>query len=165
MHSKAYRAYNKRTKLIEESIHIVFDDGRLSSSLFRELRLCRYDNDDEEEEEARAKSNMEHKAPHQDSTPENDMPLTSEESHAINEEEPSPGDPKEETVHALRHGYKYKSYHLPDNLLIDISTGIRTRTFLQNFRVFSSFVSLIEHKNYLEALDDSKCYARRAWSI
>ena len=37
MNSKAYRVYNKRTKIIEESIHIVFDvsnDGRLSSSSF-----------------------------------------------------------------------------------------------------------------------------------
>jgi len=35
MHSKAYRVYNKRTRLIEESIHIVFDesnDGNTNSS-------------------------------------------------------------------------------------------------------------------------------------
>ena len=72
---------------------------------------------------------MEHKEPHQDLTPENDMSPTSEESHVINEEEPSHSDPNEETVHELRQGYKYKSYYPPDNLLTDISTGIRTRSF------------------------------------
>ena len=38
LHSKAYRVYNKRTRLIEESIHIVFDesnDGNISSSPFQ----------------------------------------------------------------------------------------------------------------------------------
>jgi len=39
-------------------------------------------------------------------------------------------------------------------LLIDISTGIQTRSSLQNFCAFSSFVSLIEPKNHLDALDD-----------
>ena len=61
MHSKAYRVYNKHTRLIEESIHIVFDesnDGNISSSRFQELKLSRYD--DEEEEEARAKASKEH---------------------------------------------------------------------------------------------------------
>jgi len=67
MHSKAYRAYNKCTKIIEESIYIVSDesnDGKPSSSSFQELKLSRYDDDKEEEEEARATSNIEHKQPH-----------------------------------------------------------------------------------------------------
>ena len=37
MHSKAYHVYNKHTRLIEESIHIVFyesNDGNVSSSPF-----------------------------------------------------------------------------------------------------------------------------------
>jgi len=55
------------------------------------LKLSRYD-DDEEEEEARPKSNVEHKEPPSDSTPKNDMSPTSEESYAINEEEPLPSD-------------------------------------------------------------------------
>jgi len=39
MYSKAYLVYNKRTRLIEESIHIVFDesnDGHICSSPFQE---------------------------------------------------------------------------------------------------------------------------------
>jgi len=38
MNGKIHHVYNKRTKIIEESIHIVFDesnDGRLSSSSFK----------------------------------------------------------------------------------------------------------------------------------
>ena len=60
MNSKAYRVSNKRTKIVKESIHIVFDesnDGRLSSFL-QELKLSRYD--DEEEDVVKAK---EHKEP------------------------------------------------------------------------------------------------------
>jgi len=63
MHSKAYCVYSKHTRLIKESIHIVFNesnDGNTRSSFFQELRLNRYDNEEEEEEEARAKINKEH---------------------------------------------------------------------------------------------------------
>jgi len=42
-----------------------------------------------------------------------------------------------------------------DNLLTDISTGIRTRSSLRNFCTFFAFVSLIEPKNLLEALNDA----------
>jgi len=157
MNSKAYRVYNNRTKLIEESIDIVFDksnDGKLSSSSsFHELKLSRYE-DDEDGEDKRAKSNKEHEEAYQKPNDENNMTPTNESLHDTNEEEPSPSDPNEETMDAPRRGYKYKSYHPPDNLLTDISTGIRTRSFLRNFCVFSSFVSLIEPKNHLEALED-----------
>ena len=39
-HSKAYRIYNKQTKTIEESIHVIFDetnDGVLSGSIVQDL--------------------------------------------------------------------------------------------------------------------------------
>jgi len=67
-----------------------------------------------------------------------------EELHAVTEEEPSPNAPHEETMHELRQDYKYKSYHPPENLFTNISIGIKTRSSLRNFCVFSSFVSLIE---------------------
>ena len=43
--SKAYRVYSKRTKIVEESIHVVFDeksDGVLSEG-FADLNLNRYE--------------------------------------------------------------------------------------------------------------------------
>jgi len=60
MHSKAYRVYNKRTKIIEESIHVVFDesnDGKLSSS-FNEFKFNSHE-DDEDEDDTRGKTNQE----------------------------------------------------------------------------------------------------------
>ena len=63
--SKADSVYNIRTKIIEQSIHIFFDgsnDGRLSSSSFQELKLSKYD-DDEEEDDVRAKTYKKHKEP------------------------------------------------------------------------------------------------------
>ena len=80
--------------------------------------------------------------------PSNDGP------HTTNEEEPSSNAPNEQATHEQRRGYKYKSYHPTKNLLTDISTGILTRSSLRNFCAFSSFVSLIEPKNHLDALDD-----------
>jgi len=157
MNSKTYCVYNKCTKIIEESIHIVFDesnDGRLSSSLFQELKLSRYD-DEEEEDDDKAKTHKEHEEPPKEPNIENNMPPTNEEPNVVIEEEALPNASNEETLSEPRQGYKFKSYHPPDNLLIDISTGVRTRSSLQNFCAFSSFVSLIEPKNHLEALEDA----------
>jgi len=52
MHSKAYRIYNKRTKNIEESVHVIFDefnDGKLSDCLVQDLNLNKYRDDEEGE--------------------------------------------------------------------------------------------------------------------
>ena len=42
-----------------------------------------------------------------------------------------------------------------DNLLIDLSIGIRTRSSLHNFCVFFAFVSRTEPNSHLDALNDS----------
>jgi len=47
-----------------------------------------------------------------------------------------------------------KSYHLPENILTDISIGVRTSSSLCIFCVFSSFVPFIDPKNHLQVLDD-----------
>ena len=46
------------------------------------------------------------------------------------------------------------SHNLAENLCTDISTSVRTRSSLQNFCTFSSFLSLIELKNHLEVFDE-----------
>ena len=49
--SKAYRAHNKCTKVIEESIHVIFDEtnnGLASSFSFDELQLRKYVDDEDE---------------------------------------------------------------------------------------------------------------------
>ena len=51
MHSKAYRIFNKRTKTIEESIHIIFDetnDGVFSGSTVHDLHLNKHGDGEEE---------------------------------------------------------------------------------------------------------------------
>jgi len=91
MHSKAYSVYSKRPKVIDEGIHIIFDesnDGRLSSSSIWELKLNKYD-DNDEENEARAKSHIKHKEPPQESNHEDNVSPTNEELHSTNEGEPS----------------------------------------------------------------------------
>ena len=58
MTSKAYRVYNKRTKLVEESIHVIFDesnDGSLSES-FADLNLNKHESEDEEDPENGSKT-------------------------------------------------------------------------------------------------------------
>ena len=83
MYSKAYRVYNQRTLLVEESIHIVFDesnDGNISSSPLQELKLNRYD-DDEEEEEARAKTNKKHQETPTNPHPDDNLSLSNDGPH------------------------------------------------------------------------------------
>ena len=50
-HNKAYRIYNKRTKTIEESIHVIFyetNDGVLSGSIVQHLHLNKHGDEEEE---------------------------------------------------------------------------------------------------------------------
>ena len=145
--------------MIEESIHVVCKesiDGRLSSLSFKELMLKKYDDDDDDDEqdEVKAKSHTKHKEPPRDSNHDHNVSPTNEELHPRNEEESSSIAPREEREHEPRKGYKYKSSHPLENLLTDISTGIKTKFSLREFCIFSSFVSPIELKNHLEALDD-----------
>ena len=51
MHCKAYWIYNKRTKTIEESIHVIFDESnerKLSDSLVQNLNLNKHSDEEEE---------------------------------------------------------------------------------------------------------------------
>ena len=122
----------------------------MSSSPFQELKLSRYDDDDddEEEEEARAKANKEHHDTCYNLPPLNDEPQTT------NAEESPSNDLNEDPTREERRGYKYKPCHPVENLLTDISTGVRTRSSLRNFCAFFSFLKIIEPKNHLETLDD-----------
>lgn len=53
-HSKAYRICNKRNKLIEESVHVIFgenQEGITITTTFDEFKLKRAEYDDEEDNE------------------------------------------------------------------------------------------------------------------
>jgi len=104
IHSKAYCVYNKRTRSIEKSVHIDFDesnDGNISSSSFQEFKLSRYD-DDEEEEKVRANANKEHQEILLDPLPDNNMPPSNDEPHTTNEKELLSNAPNEEITHEQR---------------------------------------------------------------
>jgi len=58
------------------------------------------------------------------------VPPTSEELNDMNEEEATPSAQNEEPLDKQRRSYKFKPHHPTDNLLTDISTGIRTRSSL-----------------------------------
>ena len=145
MHSKAYRIYNKRTKTIEESIHVIFDESnesKLSDSLVQNLHLNKHS---DEEEERLKETNVT-----KDSAQEHPLNIIqTEEIHPPEQEVDLHENQDEERR------YKYKPYHPMDNLLTDINSGVRTRSSLRNFCAFSAFISHIEPKNYSEALNDS----------
>jgi len=49
MHNKAYKIYNKSTRNIEESIHVIFEnDGKLNDSVVQGLNLNKHSGDEEE---------------------------------------------------------------------------------------------------------------------
>ena len=154
MRSQAYRIYNKCTKSIEESIHVIFDesnDGVLSDSIVENLSLNKYsDHEEEASKEVNPSVQQLLEVPLNPDLKE-DTP-SQEEEEPTNEEISTPEAPRHEVT---RRNFKYKSYHPMDNLLIDISTGVRTRSSLHDFCASFAFVSHIEPRNHLEALGDS----------
>lgn len=152
-HSKAYRVFNKRTKIIEESIHVVFDesnDGMPSTISFEELTLNKYNNDEEEI----LNNTPQIKETSHEIIPPHEENITREIEQSIHVENIPHENIDEQVSQENEKGFKFKSYHPKDNLLTDISTGIRTRSSLRNFCAFSSFVSHIEPKNHQHALSD-----------
>ncbi|XP_070054083.1 golgin IMH1-like [Nicotiana tomentosiformis] len=51
--------------------------------------------------------------------------------------------------------YKYQSSHPIENIITDSTSEIKTRSSLKNLCAFDSFLSLIEPKNIVEALQDA----------
>jgi len=72
MHSKAYKIYNKHTKTIEESIHVLFEesnDGVLSGSIVQGLGLNKHGDDEEEAREGINSANKQLQERQEDSSP------------------------------------------------------------------------------------------------
>ena len=154
MHSKAYRIYNKHTKSIEESIHVIFDEsnnGALSGSIVQNLSLNKHSGDEEETPKKVNPGNKQLLKVPLNTDPRDDT-LSEEEEKPTNEEISTPEAPRHEVT---QRNFKYNSYHPMDNLLTDISTGVRTRLSLYNFYAFFSFVSHIGLRNHLKALSVS----------
>jgi len=118
---------------------VIFDvsnDGALSDSIVQRLNLNNHDDDEEEAEKQESPTIKQQPETHNGSSPRDKEEPTSEDDlpPSISQQEVN-----------QKH-FKYKSSHPMDNLLTDVSTGIRTRSSLRNFCAFLAFVLHIEPK-------------------
>ncbi len=128
--SKAYRVFNKRTLVIEESIHVVFDDSSDISSSKR----VNFDDDTEILEEKI-----------------DEMTLQDNSQKLIEDASSS-----QETIvdHGLTKAWRYAHRHSKELILDDPSQPIRTRASLRNLNNHLAFVLHFEPKRIEEAEKD-----------
>jgi len=129
--SKAFRIYNKRTMIIEESIHVVFDET--NPIISRKETLDDITNSLEDMHI--------HKEGHKGKGNGNN------EDYQIDETKTS-------TDTNLPKEWRTSRYYPLDNIIGDISKGVTTRHSLRDACNDMTFVSLIESKNLNEAIID-----------
>ena len=134
--SKAYRVYNKRTMVVEESMNVVFDESNdfsLSKSIERkeddEVSLP-FNKEDEESQDQREEP--------------------SHETNATNEVQE---EPTNETLPKLPREWRHSSSYPMEFIIGDPSSGMRTRSSFKNMNNLA-LLSKIEPKNVEEALQD-----------
>ncbi|KAH9658635.1 Integrase catalytic domain-containing protein [Citrus sinensis] len=132
--SKAYRVYNKRTLVVEESMHITFDESNPSSA---EKGVANDDADGELQEES-SKEN----APQ-----ENQEDRQEEQTNTELEQE-------ECISQTLPKEWRHVSSHPKDVILGDPSRGVTTRSSLKNTCEHNAFISQIEPKSFADAEND-----------
>ncbi|KAH9782035.1 Integrase catalytic domain-containing protein [Citrus sinensis] len=135
--SKAYRVYTKRTLVVEESMHVTFDESNPSSA---EKGVVNDDADGELQEES-SKENQEN-APH-----ENQEDRQEEQTNMELEQQ-------EGSSQTLPKEWRYVSSHPKDLILGDPSRGITTRSSLRNTCEHAAFISQIEPKSFADAEND-----------
>ena len=129
-HSKAYRVFNKRTSTIQESVHVEFDE----KSATKPLAISDECAGDIEQMDINAGNSDEQVEDHC-STP------LAEENVATT----SSGLPKD---------YRVVRDHPKDQIIGDTASGIRTRSSF-NLMVNYAFISILEPKDVVSALEDS----------
>ncbi|KAH9657810.1 Integrase catalytic domain-containing protein [Citrus sinensis] len=135
--SKAYRVYNKRTLVVEESMHVTFDESNPSSA---EKGVVNDDADGELQEES-SKENQEN-APQENQEDRQEEQTNME----LEQQEGSSQTPPKE--------WRYVSSHPKDLILGDPSKGITTRSSLRNTCEHASFISQIEPKSFANEEND-----------
>ncbi|KAH9648550.1 Integrase catalytic domain-containing protein [Citrus sinensis] len=133
--SKAYRVYNKRTLVVEESMHVTFDESNPSST----EKVVVDDDAGEQEQEEEASNDNQEDAPHG----------IQEEHH----EEPNV-EQNEGTSQTLPKEWRYVSSHPKDVILGDPLRDITTRSSLRNTCEHNAFISQIEPKSFEDAEND-----------
>ncbi|KAH9670880.1 hypothetical protein KPL70_017145 [Citrus sinensis] len=132
--SKAYRVYNKRTLVVEESMHVTFDETNPSST----EKVVVDDNTEEEQQEEASNDNQE-EAPYG---------IQKEHHEETNVEQ------NEGTSQTLPKEWRYVSSHPKDVILGDPSRGVTTRSSLRNTCEHAAFISQIEPKSFADAEND-----------
>ncbi|KAH9680506.1 Integrase catalytic domain-containing protein [Citrus sinensis] len=129
--SKAYRVYNKRTLVVEESMHVTFDESNPSST----EKVFVDDNAEEKQQQEASNDNQE------------DAPPEIQEEH---HEEPN-AEQNKGTSQTLPKEWRYVSSHPKDVILGDPSRGVTTRSSLRNTCEHAAFISQIEPKSFADA--------------
>ena len=132
--SKAYRVYNKRTLVVEESMHVTFNESNLSS-----IETVVVDGAADEELQ------QEFLKDKKDDTSRENKKKQQEKTNSKQDEGTSQTLPKE---------WRYISSHPKDLILGDLSRGVTTRSSLKNTCEHDAFISQIEPKFFAKAEND-----------
>ena len=132
--SKAYKVFNKRTLVVEEYMHIIFDE---SNSLDPKKDICSVDDDVGELMETNAQEENTSKPLELEGTSKEDS-----------EEMPQPT-----LKDDLPKDWQFNKSHPQDLIIGDTTKGVTTRSKLK-FIINLAFISQIEPKNVDDALCD-----------
>ncbi|KAH9769110.1 hypothetical protein KPL71_011871 [Citrus sinensis] len=135
--SKAYKFYNKRTLVVEESMHVTFDE---SNPFSVEKGVANDDADGDLQEES--SKEIQENAPQ-----ENQEDRQEEQTNTELEQQ-------EGISQTLPKEWRYVSSHPKDVILGDPSRGVTTRSSLKNTCEHNAFISQIEPKSFADAEND-----------
>ena len=140
--SKAYRVFNKKTMVVEESVHVVFDES--NESLERRESV----NDDVGLDFSMGRLQIDDKVHQQ----EEEIDSNKEESPFAHP--PSPELEQGESSQELPKEWKFVTNHPQDQIIGNPSIGVRTRSSLRNICNNLAFISQIEPKKLNDAIID-----------
>ncbi|KAL6337946.1 hypothetical protein AAG906_005411 [Vitis piasezkii] len=139
--SKAFRVFNKRTMVVEESIHVIFYESNHS------LQERESFDDDLGLETSMGKLQIEDKRQQEES---GEDPKKEESPLAL----PPPQQVQGESSQDLPKDWKFVINHPQDQIIGNPSSGVRTRSSLRNICNNLAFISQIEPKNIKDAIVD-----------
>ncbi|RVW50731.1 Retrovirus-related Pol polyprotein from transposon RE1 [Vitis vinifera] len=139
--SKAFRVFNKRTMVVEESIHVIFDESNNS------LQERESVDDDLGLETSMGKLQIEDKRQQEES---GENPKKEDSPLAL----PPPQQVQGESSQDLPKDWKFVINHPQDQIIGNPSSGVRTRSSLRNICNNLAFISQIEPKNIKDAIVD-----------
>nr|CAN81433.1 hypothetical protein VITISV_010698 [Vitis vinifera] len=139
--SKAFRVFNKRTMVVEESIHVIFYESNNS------LQERESFDDDLGLETSMGKLKIEDRRQQEEIV---EDPKKEESPLAL----PPPQQVQGKSSQDLPKDWKFVINHPPNHIIGNPSSGVRTRSSLRNICNNLAFISQIEPKNIKDALVD-----------